>query len=64
MTHLTLLLVSLPGALLSSLGIASLNPLTMSGGLRGLDLKKFMLFWLRMATEVLEKIFLSGGWAV
>jgi len=34
--------VSLPGALLSSLGIASLSPLTSSGGVRCLDLKKFM----------------------
>jgi hypothetical protein len=35
--------VSLAGALVSSLGIASLRPRTRSGGVRGFDLKKFML---------------------
>jgi hypothetical protein len=38
----TFLLVSLPGAPLSSLGMASLKPLTRSGGVLGFVLKKFM----------------------
>jgi hypothetical protein len=35
--------VSPAGALVSSFGIASLNPRTRSGGVRGFDLKKFMV---------------------